>query len=190
MSDRDGDLVHRQHLNFNHSRITRELEIVVTFGRRSGLAATIPTLILITESCLLLLPSTSPKHNRSDQFFLSAFHLESIRKFSIFFKPCSICLKQRMYGVDESFMKLACSLTLVASMVPAESERGEAAPKKRKQAPNHMKSKTHKFPAPRIIQTNGDKNHIDPKSRTSCPFLCKPITHPILLSGKHHKQGN
>jgi hypothetical protein len=106
------------------------LEIVFTFGRRSGLAATIPTLILITESCLLLLPPTSPKHNRTDQFFLSAFHLESIRKFSIFFKPCSICLKQRMYGVDESFMKLACSLTLVASMVPAESERGEAAPKK------------------------------------------------------------
>jgi hypothetical protein len=60
-------------------------------------------------------------------------------------------------------MKLACSLTLVASMVPSESERGEAAPKKRKQAPNHMKSKTHKFSAPRIIQTNGDKNHIDPK---------------------------
>lgn len=130
VSDRDGDLVHRQHLNFNHSRIIRELEIVFTFGRRSGLAATIPTLILITESCLLLLPPTSPKHNRTDQFFLSAFHLESIRKFSIFFKPCSICLKQRMYGVDENFMKLACSLTLVASMVPAESERGETAPKK------------------------------------------------------------
>jgi hypothetical protein len=95
VSDRDGDLIHRQHLNWKHSRIIRELEIVVTFGRRSGLAATIPTLILITESCLLLLPPTSPQHNRTDQFFLSAFHLESIHKFSIFFKPCSICLTQR-----------------------------------------------------------------------------------------------
>ncbi len=163
VSDRDGDLVHRQHLNWKNSRIIRELEIVVTFGRRSGLAATIPTLILITESCLLLLPPTSPQRNKTDQFFLSAFHLESIHKFSIFFKPCSTCLTQRMYGVEENFMKLACSLTLVASMVPAESERGEAAPKKRKQAPNHMKSKTHKSSAPRIIQTTGDKNHIDPK---------------------------
>jgi hypothetical protein len=74
------------------------------FGRRSGLAATIPTLILITESCLLLLPPTSPQHNRTDQFFLSAFHLESINKFSIFLKPCSIC---RMYGVEENIIKLA-----------------------------------------------------------------------------------
>jgi hypothetical protein len=37
---------------------------------------------------------------------------------------------------------------LVASMVAAESERGEAAPKNRKQAPNHMKSKRHKSSAP------------------------------------------
>ncbi len=163
VSDRDGDLLHRQHLNWKHSRIIRELENVVTFGRRSGLAATIPTLILITESCLLLLPPTSPQHNRTDQFFLSAVDLESIHNFSVFFKPWSMCFTQRMNGVEETFMKLACSLTLVASMVPSESERGEAAPKKRKKAPNHMKSKTHKSSAPRIIQRKGDKNHIEPK---------------------------
>jgi hypothetical protein len=48
-------------------------------------------------------------------------------------------------------------------MVAVESERSEAAAKKWKQAPNHMKSKIYKSSAPRIIQTNGDKNHIDPK---------------------------
>jgi hypothetical protein len=53
-------------------------------------------------------------------------------------------------------------------MVPAESERGEAAPKKRKQVPDHMKSKTHKSSAPRIIQT---KYHIDPKVELLAVFF-------------------
>jgi hypothetical protein len=87
-------------------------------------------------------------------------------------------------------MKLACSLTLVASMVPAESERGEAAPKNRTQAPNHMKSKTHKSSAPQNNPNKWWQKSHRSRSRTSCPFLCKPATHPILLPGKHHKKGN